>query len=382
VTLVVVGAGTPWDGVPGTDRRMTEQLLRYARVLWIDPEFSMVTRRELRQGTGRRLAPVVDEPVSGLTRLMPVAPPLHTRPYMRPASRAMLRAQIDYALRRMEERPYAVVDCRLGRLLRGWEPGVRKVLYGTDDYVGGAELMGRDADEVREDERVSVAAADLVLAVSPQLAERWSGLGARDVRLLPNGVAPLPVAAPRESVLPRPVAGVVGQLSERIDIALLEALADADISLLLVGPRDPRWAPGRFESLIARPQVRWTDRQPYESLPGWFAQMDVGVTPYAKSDFNRASFPLKTLEYLAAGLPAVSTDLPATRWLDTDLITIADGPAAFVEAVRRAAVPRPELVAARRAFAAGHSWQARGDVLAAALGLVPSRTEETPSWQS
>ncbi|MCY1138182.1 glycosyltransferase [Actinoplanes sp. Pm04-4] len=380
--LIVLGAGTPWDGVPGTDRRMAAELLRHARVLWVDPAFSVVTRHGLRQGTARRFGPSLDEPEPGLIRLRPVAPPLHTRRRVRPATRAVLRAQIDHALRRLGERPYAVIDSRMGRMLSGWEPGVRRILYGTDDFVGGAELMGGDPDEVRRDERASLDDADLVLAVSPTLADRWRGLGARDVRLLPNGVSPLPVAAPRESTLPRPVAGVVGQLSERIDITFLEALADADISLLLVGPRDPRWAPGRFEELVARPHVRWTDRQPYESLPGWFAQMDVGVTPYARSAFNRASFPLKTLEYLAAGLPAVSTDLPATRWLDTDLITIADGPAAFVDAVRRAAVPRPELVAARRAFAAGHSWQARGEVLAAALGLVPSRTEETPTWQS
>ncbi|MCM4084874.1 glycosyltransferase [Paractinoplanes hotanensis] len=380
--LIVVGAGTAWDGVPGTDRRMATELLRYAQVLWIDPEFSVVTKRELRQGAGRRLRPTMDEPAPGLHRLMPIAPPLHSRPRIRPVNRILLRTQVESALRRLGRRPYAVLDCRLGRLLSRWEPGVRRVLYGTDDYVGGAELMGLDAGRVRRDELICLADADLVLAVSPLLAERWRGLGARDVRLLPNGVSALPVVEAGDPGLPRPVAGVVGQLSDRIDIGLLEALADRGISLLLVGPRDPRWEPGRFELLIARPHVRWTDRQPHESLPGWFAQMDVGVTPYVKSDFNRASFPLKTLEYLAAGLPVVTTDLPATRWLDTGLVTIADEPSSFADAVHQVAGPRPDLVAARRAFAAGHSWQARGEVLATALGLLPSRTEETPSWQS
>ena len=111
--LLVVCAGTPWDAVPGSDRRMTDELLRYARVLWVDPEFSVVTRPELRQGTGRRLRPSMDEPVPGLYRLKPVAPPLHTRPPVRPASRMLVRAQIDQALRRLGERPYAVLDCRM-----------------------------------------------------------------------------------------------------------------------------------------------------------------------------------------------------------------------------------------------------------------------------
>ncbi len=391
--LVVVCAGTPWDAVPGTDRRMALELLRYARVLWVDPEFSVLTRRGLRQGTRRRLLPSLDEPVPGLLRFMPVAPPLHSRSPVRPANRRILRAQIDHALRRLGERPYAVLDCRLGRLLRGWEPGVRRVLYGTDDYVGGAELMGRDVAEVRRDERISLDNADLVLAVSPLLAERWRGLGARDVLLVPNGVAapePDPAAAAVPEVgLPRPVAGVVGQLSSRIDIALLEALSDQGISLLLVGPRDPRWEPGRFERLIARPAVVWTDRQPHGALPGYFRQMDVGVTPYADSAFNRASFPLKTLEYLAAGLPAVTTDLPATRWLDTDLIAVPEDRSGFAEAVRQAAARahRPELVAARRAFADRHSWRARGDLLAGALDLTapgaePVRNQESSTWQN
>jgi teichuronic acid biosynthesis glycosyltransferase TuaH len=372
-----MGAGTPWDGVPGTDRRMAEELLRFADVLWIDPEFSVLTPRELRQGTGRRLLPTVDQPVPGLTRLMPVAPPLHTRPPMRPVSRTVLRAQIDHGLRRVGRRPYAVLDCRLGRLLQGWEKGVRRVLYGTDDYVGGAELMGRDVEEVRRDERVSLAAADLVLAVSPLLAERWRELGAGPVMLLPNGVSPPPPETAVPDVrLPKPVAGVVGQLSSRIDITLLEAISDNGVSLLLVGPRDPRWEPERFERLAARPNVVWTDRQPYATLAGYFRQMDVGVTPYTDSAFNRASFPLKTLEYLAAGLPVVTTDLPATRWLDTELIAVPEDRSGFAAAVR-AAAGQPDLRVVRQAFAARHSWRARGDELAAALGLrAPASTEE------
>ena len=391
--LIVLGAGTPWDGVPGTDRRMAAELLRHSRVLWVDPAFSVVTRQGLRQGTARRFGPSLDEPEPGLIRLRPVAPPLHTRRQMRAATRAVLRAQIDHALRRLGQRPYAVIDSRMGRMLRGWEPGVRRVLYGTDDFVGGAELMGGDADEVRRDERVSLDSADVVLAVSPTLAERWRGLGARDVVLLPNGVT-----IPRlgeagdvvpEAGLPHPVAGVVGQLSARIDFDLLEALSDAGVSLLLVGPRDPRWEPIRFERLVERPHVVWTDRQPHSALPGWLRQMDVGVTPYADSAFNRASFPLKTLEYLAAGLPAVSTDLPATRWLGTGLITVAHDRDGFVAAVRNAArrASEPILIAERRAFAAQHSWRVRGEQLAAVLGLTTTPadrpgTEETPAWQS
>jgi teichuronic acid biosynthesis glycosyltransferase TuaH len=80
------------------------------------------------------------------------------------------------------------------------------------------------------------------------------------------------------------------------------------------------------------------------------------------------------LEYLAAGRPVVSTDLPAARWLDTPHVTVADHPAAFAVAVVEAAAVahRPDLVADRRALAATHSWDSRVAALARAIGLPPA----------
>ena len=118
--------------------------------------------------------PRLDRPRPGLVVLRSVALPLHTRPGVRLSTPALTRAQIRWALRRLRERPVAVIDCRLGRLLGGWGSGVLNVLYGTDDYVAGAELMGRDVAHIRRDEEVTLEGADLVIAVSQQLADRWA----------------------------------------------------------------------------------------------------------------------------------------------------------------------------------------------------------------
>ena len=93
--------------------------------------------------------------------------------------------------------------------------------------------------------------------------------------------------------------------------------------------------------------------------------------PYTLSDFNRASFPLKTLEYLAAGRPVVATRLPAIEWLGTELVRIEDDAERFADAVDAAIAEGlgADMVAARRAFAAEHSWDARVRPLAAALDL-------------
>ena len=372
-------AGTGWDGVALPDRMLATELLQYARILWVDPPLSPITPSHLRHGTQPHLVPRLDRPRPGLVVLRSVALPLHTRPGVRLSTPALTRTQIRWALRRLRERPVAVIDCRLGRLLGHWGSGVLNVLYGTDDYVAGAELMGRDVAHIRRDEQVTLEGADLVIAVSQQLADRWAGMGAT-VEFIANGVAvdaytDVDEVDPAPDVdLPGPVVGVVGHLTDRIDISLLEAVVDSGLSLLMVGPRDPRWEPERFERLIASPHAQWVGLKPFEALPGYLRLIDVGITPYQDTAFNRASFPLKTLEYLAAGRGAVSSDLPATRWLQTDLVQVASGPAAFAAAVRTAvAQPRtPELMRARRAVAARHSWRARADQAAKVMGLLPA----------
>jgi glycosyltransferase involved in cell wall biosynthesis len=99
----------------------------------------------------------------------------------------------------------------------------------------------------------------------------------------------------------------------------------------------------------------------------------VGLVPYADSAFNRGSFPLKTLEYLAAGRRVVATDLPATRWLATDLVSVASEPRAFADAVEAAISSRASAdeVAERRRFGAGHSWALRALDMARAVGSAP-----------
>jgi teichuronic acid biosynthesis glycosyltransferase TuaH len=119
--------------------------------------------------------------------------------------------------------------------------------------------------------------------------------------------------------------------------------------------------------LLARENVHHVGAVPFSELPRWLARIDVGLTPYADSAFNRASFPLKTLEYLAAGLPVVSTGLPASLALSTETgeVVIADGSAAFAQTVRKVAArcPSSDSIARRRAAARRYSWSERASEL-------------------
>jgi teichuronic acid biosynthesis glycosyltransferase TuaH len=407
-------AAASWDGIPGADWPMARAMTRYARVLWVDPPISAATparrRGDIGGGIGGIL-PSLSAVEPDITRLTPVALPGLTRPGIHATTAPLLRAQIRWALRRLRIRPAVVVAGNFEDVLGRWN-GAVNVLYISDDYIAGAGLMRVSASRLRAQERKAAARADVVAVVSPLLAEHWSGIGADPV-LIRNGCSPVDVApSPAAPGLPRPVTGVVGQFTGRINLRLLEAVAADGFSLLLVGPHDTRWEPQRFAALTARPNVRHVGRVPIDEVPSYLAAMDVGLTPYADTPFNQASFPLKTLEYLGAGLPVVSTDLSSSRWLRDDLassepaavsqlIALAGDEAGFVSAVRRlasepgapgAAVPararagsqktgratagrataadaNAARAASARAFAARHTWERRAEVLAAAIGL-------------
>ncbi|HEX4722628.1 MAG TPA: glycosyltransferase, partial [Pseudonocardiaceae bacterium] len=333
-SLTVLCSGVSWDGVRGSERALTEALSRFTDVLWVDPPLSPATPKRYRRfgAAGPSWRPRLRTERPGVFRLTPVVLPGLSRPVIRTTTWPLVRRQARWALRRLGRLPAAVVACSFDDVLRGWPASTATVLYGTDDWVAGARLMGQHASRLERQERRAVRGADLVLAVSPELADRWRTQGTEPA-LLPNGCDPeafLAVdtvePAPLPDGFPTPAAGVVGQLNDRLDPDLLAAVADTGMGLLLVGPRDPGWLPDRWDALVARPNVRHVGAVPFEELPRWLARIDVGLTPYTDTVFNRASFPLKTLEYLAAGRPVVGSDLPATRGLaqeSRDVVAVA-----------------------------------------------------------
>jgi teichuronic acid biosynthesis glycosyltransferase TuaH len=151
-----------------------------------------------------------------------------------------------------------------------------------------------------------------------------------------------------------------------------------------VGPKDPAFEPARFDRLLARDGVAWVGARPYGELRSYLKLIDVGLVPYAPTDFNRYSFPMKTLEYLAAGRAVVATSLPALLWLETDLVALADRPEAFAAAVAREALLArdPALVHRRRELASRHSWAERAEQFAGLLELPgrPPVSRRTPQW--
>ena len=336
--LVVLQAATRWDNVRFADQHLAASLSRHAPVLYVDPP---VSPKSLRSSS---LPPVPRRPelqliAPGLARLTPVVLPAPERPGMSTITTRRSRRAVDRAVTSLG----ASVRCVLGSstevLLFGTCGELRRVHWAQDDFLGNPELIGSTTNRVARGEARIAGLVDLVVAANPLVADKWRQRGV-PTELVPFGcddehfAATDQVAPAADVKLPGPVVGFVGHIGERIDLDLLDAIARRGTSLLLVGPRHPRLAADALSPLLSRPNVQWVGGRDFDELPSYLAAIDVGVVPYLDTPFNRASFPLKQLEYLAAGLGVVSTDLPATRWLDTDLIQIAPRtPDGFADAV-------------------------------------------------
>ena len=380
--LLVYLSGTRYDGPAGTDRHIADQLSRIAPVLYVDPPASALTRlRNPELAESWREPPLVTLH-SRLARLAPRVTPGMYRPathhLVPPLMRRSIRGAVDHLYGRAATPVAALVSTRTENLL-GAVPARRTLFYATDDLVAGAELLGIPRDRLVAQEAATLRRAQAVAVVSLPLQERYAAMGF-PATMVPNGCVPEAYRevdsadVPADARLPGPVAGFVGYINDRIDLGLLEAVADAGCSLLMVGAVAARYQSERFAALAARPNVRHVGPKPFAELPGYLRVIDVGLTPYADTAFNRASFPLKTLEYLAAGRGVVSAPLPANTWLGSDLITVANGAAEFAAATRRAlSLPRTDVLAQRRrAFAARHSWAHRAEAIAEIIAVQPT----------
>lgn len=354
-------AGVRWDSVRGTDQNLAAQLARSVELDYVEPPLSVL------RGPLRAPGSLVGDSLGGqVLRHRTLAIPGARFAIVRRSNTQLVRRSVRRLLR---SRPtHALVSTCLDPILDLADRPTVRVLVGTDDYVAGAELMDLPTGQLVAQERVALRDADVITAVSAGLAARWERLADAPVRLLPNGVdAALyaDVPARRQPEGAEPTAILIGNITERLDIELLEAIPEAGMRLLLVGPHRPSFQPSRFTSLVGHPLVAWAGPVSFDQLPGWLARADVGITPYTHSEFNAASYPLKTLEYLAAGLPAVSTSLPAVSALGTDLVTTADAPRDFVAAIRQAASRSrdPEEIRARQDLARANSWASRAGQL-------------------
>lgn len=173
--------------------------------------------------------------------------------------------------------------------------------------------------------------------------------------------------------LPRPVIGFFGLISEWVDTRLIIAAAErfSQGTVVLIG----RAIPAAHEKLKDIPNIRMTGQIPYEQLPVYAQNFDVGIIPFEISDLTRAVNPLKLLEYYALGCPVVSTGMQSVREVGGP-VNVGDTPEEFTAAIEHwLSQPREDVAQQARKHARENSWTARAESLLEFVAKIPPRRQ-------
>jgi glycosyltransferase involved in cell wall biosynthesis len=381
--IVCLGFGE-WDAELWTNQQhLMSRLAERNRVLFLEslglrqPRLAGTDLRRMARRAGRAVSGA--RAVDGLHVQSPLVVPLHGRPRITTLNARLLRAQVGHTVKALGfERPllWSYVP-QADWLVDTLQPSA--IVYHCVDDI--AAQKGVAAAAFREAEAHFAARADLVLASAPALAERMRTLN-ENVFYAPNvadterfaKALEVGFVDPAMAALPGPRLVFTGAVvATKLDLGLLEGIARArpNWTIALVGPvgaGDPLTDITALESL---PNVHLLGARPYVALPEVLRGADVALVPYAINDLTRSVFPMKVYEYLAAGLPVVTTPLPALAET-TGVLVAADAPAT-VAAVERALAEDGQ--AARRARSAAvreNSWDARLTEIDSYLSRVAS----------
>lgn len=364
----------PWQSTWKTDQKIMSLLAATNRVLYVDPPRSLhaavreVVGRMPRTPVLRQIGPsllVYQEPafLPAWGRAHPLSPiyngmidPLRLGHLRHIVRRHGFQSAILWSFTPLSSKV-------LGRL--GERLVVYHVLDNFDEFFSSREVWHRI---VRTAHREMIRRADVVFAVSEGLLEECLKYN-RQAYLMPNAVdyEPFEAAvragtAPHDvNAIPRPVIGFVGVLHATIDFELLEMVARAhpEWSLMLVGPLSLDAEDARlFKRLCSLANVHYLGGKPPDALPGYVKSCDVGLIPHRLNTYTAFGDPQKLYEYMACGVPVVSTAIPAVRRFQP-LVHVADSSADFVAAVGKAVAHPDGLATARKALARENSWEHR-----------------------
>jgi glycosyltransferase involved in cell wall biosynthesis len=250
----------------------------------------------------------------------------------------------------------------------------RLVFNRSDEFSAFREA---DANFIRPLEQRLLCKSDVVLYVNRGLyqRERWT---VREAQYIGHGVDFGHFARPADAGdsapaplrdLPRPIIGFYGALDDYtidLDLLIKVARANAGASVVIIGPRAMD-----ISRLVAEPNVKYLGPIPYVQLPQHAAQFDVALMPWLQNQWIAACNPIKLKEYLALGMPIVTTRFAELKPYE-DLVYAADSHEEFLQAISVALNERDPLrVAQRRKAVKADSWEAIAERVGRML-MLPS----------
>jgi glycosyltransferase involved in cell wall biosynthesis len=246
------------------------------------------------------------------------------------------------------------------RLVRRLAPALA-VADCIDDHRAWPDATPAFIEKVQQNYRDVLGCCDLVLANGTGMRDALAEFG-HEVEIVESGYESVDRDAacpPDLARIARPIVGYAGNLSARIDVALLRRLAERRPAwnLVLIGAARPGDA---IHTLADLPNVHLLGVRPHAQIGAYVRHFDVAIVPHLDDALTRSMAPLKVGLYCAAGVPVVSTRVANLGALADEIEIAAD--AADFEAKVARALAEPlsaERCARRDAILRANGWEAR-----------------------
>lgn len=365
-----------WDGDPLSKVHIMRILSRDNRVLWVNSIGNRAPKANAHdlQRIWRKLSTFTEgirEVEPNLFVLAPLAIPFYGSETVRATNRELLRLQVKRAMKKLNfQRPISWSFLPASAPVSGTLGEEFVVYHCVDEFSAFSDTNGRHIAELEE--RL-LRRADLVITSAERLRENKAKVNPNTV-LVRHGVdyqhfvkaCDEATKIPEDiAKLPGPIIGFFGLMADWVDQEAIIATAKAhpEGSVVIIGKVAPDCD---VSAMKAVPNIHFLGRQPYSSLPGYCKAFDVALMPFTVNELTLNANPLKVREYLAAGLPVVSTDIPEVR--KVGLCKVATSTEDFVRKVDEclAEGAGPSRERAERIF--HESWDARVEEIRSHVG--------------
>jgi len=365
-----------WSGDPLSKTHLMRVLAKDNRILWINAIANrMPTTSPKDVSRIYKKLKAFTEPIHkvepNIFVLNPLAFPSYGNKLILDINQKFLCHQVKKAMKRLQfENVVNMVFNPAAGMIAG-QLGESKVIYYCVDEYTAFTGASRGLKEIEDD---LFQRADLVIVSAETLFESKKhfnpntfvirhGTDWHHFRTALDPELPIPLDI---ADLPQPIIGFHGLLADWVDYELIKKVAGhfKDGSVVLIGKTSVD-AKQKIRVLNDVPNIHMLGRKEYKELPANCKAFDVALNPFEINELTLAANPLKVREYLAAGLPVVSTDIPEVRVLDDCLVgTDHDD---FIRKIEQAIAnpkPRNEVSDA----VSDQSWESKVDELRDIIG--------------
>jgi glycosyltransferase involved in cell wall biosynthesis len=234
-------------------------------------------------------------------------------------------------------------------------------------------------ETVQISEKMLCENADLVITLSRVLYDRLKTYNPNTV-LIFDGADERFILKKGRDKLPRPadippgrVIGYIGKIDMRLDFSLLSSLVKKlkELNFVFIG-RIALTDTHGFKKLLSNLNFHYLGEKPRSLLPLYISSMNIGIIPFLVNPLTSSMDPIKLYDYLACGVPVISTPLPEIeKYSKEGIVEIARDSNSFIEKIEKLfELDHEKLREERRNLARENSWPKRYEQLIDVLKKV------------